>query len=176
MTWLSVGRVARRARFAIRHRNRPDCRQAVAPRLALDSPSVRSPSSPRHRVAPVIPRVTARRRLQISFISPLASTSRSGGNVLYVANSDFDLQYNGGTIQSYDLNAIRHDVVKTILESDRSRPCPLVRPAHAAGDPPGNPCLGDAADVPNGRHPGSVSRSVKRVPRRCTRRRMSASR
>jgi YVTN family beta-propeller protein len=32
-----------------------------------------------------------------------------GGSVLYVANSDFDLQYNGGTLQSFDLAAIRKD-------------------------------------------------------------------
>ena len=37
-----------------------------------------------------------------------------GGSVLYVANSDFDLQYNGGTLQAYDLAAIRQDVVKII--------------------------------------------------------------
>ncbi len=37
-----------------------------------------------------------------------------GGNVLYVANSDFDLQWNGGTVQSYDLHLIRRDAVLTI--------------------------------------------------------------
>ena len=52
------------------------------------------------------------------------------GNVLYVANSDFDLQYNGGTIQSYDLNAIRTDVLKTIVNpSDPT--LPFVRPGDA---------------------------------------------
>src|SRR5512134_2942096 len=30
-----------------------------------------------------------------------------GGRALYVTNSDFDLQYNGGTVQVLDLAAIR---------------------------------------------------------------------
>lgn len=33
-----------------------------------------------------------------------------GGSALYVANSDFDLQYTGGTLQVYDLEAIRQAV------------------------------------------------------------------
>jgi hypothetical protein len=44
-----------------------------------------------------------------SFYFPVGLAVSNGGNVLYVANSDFDLQYNGGTIQSYDLNQIRYD-------------------------------------------------------------------
>jgi hypothetical protein len=43
------------------------------------------------------------------FYFPVGMTTSRGGNVLYVVNSDFDLQWNGGTIQSYDLNAIRRD-------------------------------------------------------------------
>jgi hypothetical protein len=38
----------------------------------------------------------------------------SGGNALYAVNSDFDLQWNGGTLQSYDLFAIRHDTATLI--------------------------------------------------------------
>src|SRR5262249_47269224 len=30
-----------------------------------------------------------------------------GRSALYVANSDFDLQYNGGTVQAIDLNGVR---------------------------------------------------------------------
>ncbi len=44
-----------------------------------------------------------------TFYFPVGMTVSRGGNVLYVVNSDFDLQWNGGTIQSYDLNAIRTD-------------------------------------------------------------------
>jgi hypothetical protein len=36
------------------------------------------------------------------------------GDVLYVANSDFDLQYNGGTLQSYDLTQVRRDTANLI--------------------------------------------------------------
>jgi hypothetical protein len=36
------------------------------------------------------------------------------GDVLYVANSDFDLQYNGGTLQSYNLTQIRQDTAALI--------------------------------------------------------------
>jgi hypothetical protein len=44
-----------------------------------------------------------------AFYFPVGMTVSRGGNVLYVVNSDFDLQWNGGTIQSYDLHAIRRD-------------------------------------------------------------------
>lgn len=44
-----------------------------------------------------------------TFYFPVGMTVSRGNNVLYVVNSDFDLQWNGGTIQSYDLYAIRHD-------------------------------------------------------------------
>jgi hypothetical protein len=46
---------------------------------------------------------------------PVGLAVSAGGNVLYVANSDFDLQYNGGTVQSYDLKAIRNDTVRLLL-------------------------------------------------------------
>ena len=44
---------------------------------------------------------------------PVGLSVSHGGNVLYALNSDFDLQYNGGTIQSYDLHKLR-------LEADAS--------------------------------------------------------
>jgi len=43
------------------------------------------------------------------FYFPEGMTVSRGGNVLYVVNSDFDLQWNGGTVQSYDLFDIRRD-------------------------------------------------------------------
>ncbi len=39
----------------------------------------------------------------------------AAGNVLYAVNSDFDLQYTGGTVQSYDLTAVRNDTVALLL-------------------------------------------------------------
>ena len=41
---------------------------------------------------------------------PVGLAVSTGGNVLYAVNSDFDLQWNGGTLQSYDLFKLRHDI------------------------------------------------------------------
>lgn len=38
---------------------------------------------------------------------PTNLVASPGGKVLYVTNSDFDLQYNGGTVQALDLDALR---------------------------------------------------------------------
>lgn len=66
---------------------------------------------------------------------PVGLSVSHGGTVLYAVNSDFDLQFNGGTIQSYDLLAIRRDVLK-IIEDAKAPGVPLVRP----GDPNVNGC------------------------------------
>jgi len=42
----------------------------------------------------------------------------SGGNVLYVVNSDFDLQWNGGTLQSYDLFMVRRHTAELIMANE----------------------------------------------------------
>src|SRR5580658_9331723 len=52
-----------------------------------------------------------------SFYYPVGLGVSSGGNVLYVANSDFDLQWNGGTLQSYDLFQIRNDAATLIQDN-----------------------------------------------------------
>jgi hypothetical protein len=49
-----------------------------------------------------------------TFYFPVGLAVSAGGNVLYVANSDFDLQWNGGTLQSYDLYHLRHDTAELI--------------------------------------------------------------
>ena len=57
------------------------------------------------------------------FNFPVGLAVSPGGRVLYVANSDFDLQYNGGTIQSYNLAKIRVDAIanaKKIALADRN--------------------------------------------------------
>ncbi|WP_437746614.1 hypothetical protein WMF39_17330 [Sorangium sp. So ce1504] len=41
------------------------------------------------------------------FYYPTGLAASPGGRVLYVANSDFDLQYNGGTVQALDLQRLR---------------------------------------------------------------------
>jgi hypothetical protein len=52
-----------------------------------------------------------------SFYFPTGLAVSTGGNVLYVVNSDFDLQWNGGTLQSYDLFQIRQDAA-TLIEAN----------------------------------------------------------
>lgn len=49
------------------------------------------------------------------FYFPVGLKVSHGGNVLYAVNSNFDLQYNGGTVQSYDLWLIRQDALRMIL-------------------------------------------------------------
>src|ERR1700691_5380384 len=49
-----------------------------------------------------------------TFYFPVGLAVSAGGHVLYAANSDFDLQWNGGTIQSYDLFRLRHDTAELI--------------------------------------------------------------
>ena len=71
---------------------------------------------------------------------PVGLAVSRGGNVLYAVNSDFDLQWNGGTIQSYDLNLIRNHALLAI--KDPSDPnLPLIRPApnDMTNACPGNP-------------------------------------
>lgn len=58
---------------------------------------------------------------------PVGLAVSRGGNVLYVANSDFDLQWNGGTMQSYDLHIIRKHAVWTIDDPNNPN-LPLARP------------------------------------------------
>ncbi len=82
---------------------------------------------------------------------PVGLVVSKGGSVLYIANSDFDLQWNGGTVQSYDLVQVRRDAViaikdPTLLASPRenatrswpngilTRPLPAPNPCPA--DPP----------------------------------------
>src|ERR1700751_4634531 len=49
-----------------------------------------------------------------SFYFPTGLAVSRGGNVLYAVNSDFDLQWNGGTLQSYDLFLIRQDTAALV--------------------------------------------------------------
>lgn len=48
---------------------------------------------------------------------PVGLAVSKNGGVLYVANSDFDLQFSGGTIQAYNLDRIRRDTVAAIANS-----------------------------------------------------------
>ncbi len=59
---------------------------------------------------------------------PTGLAVSKGGGVLYVANSDFDLKYNGGTLQSYDLTSIRRHAALTI-SNPQDPDLPLLRGA-----------------------------------------------
>ncbi len=72
-----------------------------------------------------------------NFYFPVGLTVSRGGNVLYVVNSDFDLQWNGGTVQSYDLHTIRKHAALAIL-NPADPALPLLDPA-AQGSCPGDP-------------------------------------
>jgi hypothetical protein len=52
-----------------------------------------------------------------TFYFPVGLAVSQAGDALYVANSDFDLQWNGGTLQSYDLGQIRRDTALLITEN-----------------------------------------------------------
>lgn len=58
---------------------------------------------------------------------PVGLAVSHGGKALYALNSDFDLQYNGGTIQALDLTAIRRDALLAITRPYHSA-LPLARP------------------------------------------------
>ena len=89
-----------------------------------------------HRSLRVGSRVLSRRRASAStrrryaFYFPVGLAVSKGGNVLYAVNSDFDLQWNGGTIQSLDLHLIRRHAVARDQGPDRSEPA-----ARAPADP-----------------------------------------
>src|SRR5688572_12646727 len=73
-----------------------------------------------------------------TFYFPVGLQVSHGGSVLYAVNSDFDLQYNGGTVQSYDLRLIRRHVLD-IIADPRNPNVPLVR----RGEATENPCPSD---------------------------------
>lgn len=90
-----------------------------------------------------------------SFYFPVGFAVSRGGNVLYAINSDFDLQWNGGTIQSLDLHLIRRHTVAAIkdptdpnlplaLPSDPNASCPngppVITNVNDAGVEPGWAC------------------------------------
>ena len=96
-----------------------------------------------------------------SFYFPVGLAVSEGGNVLYVANSDFDLQWNGGTLQSYDLHLIRKHTLLAIcdptdptlpLERAPSRggvdPCPSTPPVYRDDGTGGRQPLGETCAPP----------------------------
>jgi hypothetical protein len=78
-----------------------------------------------------------------SLYYPVGLQVSAGGTVLYAVNSDFDLQYNGGTLQSYDLGLIRRHTLE-LLADPRSPNVPILDRETLAS----NPCPARAASLP----------------------------
>ena len=74
----------------------------------------------------------------LAFYFPVGFAVSNGGSVLYVANSDFDLQWNGGTIQSLDLHLIRRDAVACIKDPTDPN-LPLAQPPDPSTSCPNGP-------------------------------------
>ncbi len=72
-----------------------------------------------------------------AFYFPVGLQVSHGGTVLYAVNSNFDLQYNGGTLQSYDLRLIRRHALLSIA-NPADPTLPLIRPG-VPGACPSNP-------------------------------------
>ena len=60
---------------------------------------------------------------------PVGLATSPGGRTLYVANSDFDLQYDSGTLESYDLAQLRRDAV-ALLRDPRALTSRCINPTH----------------------------------------------
>jgi hypothetical protein len=82
------------------------------------------------------------------FYFPVGLQVSAGGTVLYAVNSDFDLQYNGGTLQSYDLGLIRRHTLDLIADPlnpnvpilDREQLVGTPCPGAASGNELGETC------------------------------------
>src|SRR5260370_19217568 len=61
------------------------------------------------------------------FYFPVGLAVSKDGSALYAANSDFDLQWNGGTLQSYDLSTIRRHTAGLINTNLNGKPLPPIK-------------------------------------------------
>ena len=65
---------------------------------------------------------------------PVGLKVSAGGTVLYAVNSDFDLQFNGGTLQSYDLALIRQHTLD-IIADPKNPNVPILDRQNQTGQP-----------------------------------------
>ncbi len=70
------------------------------------------------------------------FYYPVGLAVSRGGSALYTVNSNFDLQWNAGTIQSYDLNLIRTHALAAIRDP-KDAILPLAVPGNVGTCPSG---------------------------------------
>jgi hypothetical protein len=73
-----------------------------------------------------------------SFYFPVGLQVSHGGTVLYAVNSNFDLQFNGGTLQSYDLRLMRQHALLAIA-NPADPALPLLHPPVPKGACPSDP-------------------------------------
>ncbi len=87
-----------------------------------------------------------------SLYYPVGLQVSAGGTVLYAVNSDFDLQFNGGTLQSYDLALIRRHTLD-IIADPRDPNVPILDRQNQTGEPcparaDARPTLGETCAPP----------------------------
>jgi len=83
-----------------------------------------------------------------NFYYPVGLGVSNGGNVLYVVNSDFDLQWNGGTLQSYDLFMVRRHAAELVTANETGNaPVDGICPSSGASAHPG--CIPLIAGYPS---------------------------
>ena len=88
-----------------------------------------------------------------AFYFPVGLAVSSAGSALYAVNSDFDLQWNGGTLQSYDLFQIRTDTAELIRANTQSTSKPDIAfliPWQAHCQDPSNTVAADGTRIPLG--------------------------
>jgi len=82
-----------------------------------------------------------------TFYFPVGLAVSSGGNALYAVNSDFDLQWNGGTLQSYDLFLIRRDAAALAATNLGGGSLQDLQGIDFVQTPPAGNCLAPGASV-----------------------------
>ncbi len=82
-----------------------------------------------------------------TFYFPVGLAVSSGGNALYAVNSDFDLQWNGGTLQSYDLFLIRRDAAALVATNLGGGSLQDLKSIDFVQTPPAGNCLAPNAGV-----------------------------
>jgi hypothetical protein len=98
-----------------------------------------------------------------TFYFPVGLAVSAGGNVLYAVNSDFDLQWNGGTLQSYDLFKIRNDTLDLITANLKGNP-PPPQLHYVVGLVPGQCVTGQVAPDGGPVAQQSVDNNLGRIP------------
>jgi hypothetical protein len=80
--------------------------------------------------------------------NPNPANREHPGDFLFVANSDFDLQFNGGTLQSNDLRKIRNDTAALIAWNLRGGKQPPTGIPFVFGPPPLGQCMATDLQAP----------------------------